>query len=808
MVAAAAAADNGRMSTTEAEGTAALESYVPFTPFQDSYAFEPEAALPELGQLEAGTGTTPFLSEYFGEESGPTAEATAMHELLDQLYDEDLDEVLAEMADEAWSAANERIEMFGESVGAETAEQFLDQWVAPLREQAETMLDNVAEAAAQADIASMDEEAVDRLLDPFAPTGTGLEQYFEDFLGGLFNKAKTLVKKAASLAQKGLTLIPGVGAILNKLKALVRPLLNRVLRGAIDRLPPALRPVARQLSQRLLGNIVRETDEAATEMLGAAPASPDPSAIQQQFDLDVASLLFLEDIEADVLTTEAANEARSVDATPIAELHEARARFADELERGTSPEQALENFLPAVMAVQPIARAAIGIIGRQRVVNFLAGFLAKLIGKYVPAAGAKQLSQAIVDTGLRLVSLETPSEAEVAQLAPDALAATVEDTVRRIAELDEATLEHPALLEAAAVAAFHEAAAENFPSQLLIPELREASEPGTWVSMPLGRRRHKHFKKYTRVFDVQLTPQMAEALKTFGGTTITAFLKDRLGAAPPVQARVHLYQATTATSLARIARVERGVPGLATARRSWTQFHPLTPEAAGLLLQQPGLGRAVPPSYRSTRGRIAVGQRFYLLEIAGAASAAGSTARRSTEVNITLDFAKDEYRVFVYLGESDAQQIAAKVRARDTTAALVAVRKIYEAGVASALGGDIPRHVKIVAEALPQEQLVGTVVRRLTDRVRQVLAKKVAAWVGGGIADHLSARAADFLAATEDPKQGVTIVATIVNPPGAPLARKLVRSESLGAGALADIESAFKGQPKVTVATVSGFRFD
>ena len=113
------------------------------------------------------------------------------------------------------------------------------------------------------------------------------------------------------------------------------------------------------------------------------------------------------------------------------------------------------------------------------------------------------------------------------QLAPEALTAAVEDTVRRIGELDETTFENPALLEAAVTEAFHEAAAENFPPQLLIPELHEATVTGTWVSMPLGGRR-KYYKKYTRVFDVEITPQIAAALKTSGGATIGAFLKDHL----------------------------------------------------------------------------------------------------------------------------------------------------------------------------------------------------------------------------------------------------------------------------------------
>jgi hypothetical protein len=677
--------------------------------------------------------------------------------------------------------------------------------------QAETMIDNVAEALTSADPASMSEAELDELFERFTPRGTGLEPYFEDFLGGLGNKLKKFATKALDVAKKGLTLIPGLGALLGRLKALIKPLLDRVLKIAIDRLPAALRPVARTLAKRLLGETQMEGEE--TEDFAATPATPDVSAVQQQFDLEMASLLFAEDTEHEAIVTEAMFEDERTDEAPIAELHEARARFVDELERGVDPQEALENFLPAIL---PIARTAITLVGRQRVVKFLAGYLAKFISKYVPAEAANQLSQAIVDTGLRMLTLEAPSATEVQQLAPEAVAAAVEDTVRRVAELDETTFEHPALLEAAVTQAFHEAAAENFPPQLLIPELHEAATArGTWVSMPLGKRR-KYYKKYTHVFDVQITPQIADSLKTFGGATIAAFLKDRLRVTAPVQARVHLYQATVGTSFGRIARLETGVPGLgAAARRASVLFHPLGVQAAGILLREPKLGRDVPGRLVSSRRRIAPGQRFYYLEIAGArpvAAVAGeratAAAGRSSEVNVTLDFPKDEFRVFAYLSEADAQDVASKLRKREMTAVLVAAKRIYEAGLHTALGGDIHRHVKILTEALPQEQLFGGVLKRLTDLVKKRLTKKVVEWVGKGVADYVQARSAEFVAATEDPADGVTLVVTIVGPPGAPIVRKLLRGDA-GLGDVAgNLDSLFKGDPKVAVRAVPGFRFD
>jgi hypothetical protein len=800
------------MSTTDTESAVAtLENYVPFTPFQDNYASEAEPAFPgELEQSATAPISSPFVSEYEGLERAVSAEAVQIHELLFELYDQELDETLRQIAEEAWNAANDRAEMFGETAGSGSAEQFLQEWIAPMRIQAETMIDNVAEALTAGDPASMSAAELDQLFERLTPQGTGLEPYFEDFLGGLGKKLKAIASKAIEVGS--MVMLPGVGLLISKLKPLLKPLLDRVLKFALDKLPPTLRPVARQLAQRLLGKISSEDSED----FEASPATPNLEAIQQQFDLDVASLLFAEETEQEVIVQEAAQEAERVDGAPIAQLHEARARFIDELERGVDPQEALENFIPVLGPYTPIARTAIGIIGRPRVVNFLAGFLAKFVGKYVPQPAAKQLSQAIVDTGMRMMSLETPTGAEVQQLAPEAIAATVEDTVRRVAAFDETTFEHPALLEAAVTEAFHEAAAENFPQSLLIPELHEASAAGAWVSMPLGKKR-KYYKKYTRVFDVQITPQVAETVKTFGGTTLAAFLKDQLGVTTPVKARVHLYQAMIGTTPARIARFERGIPGLGTAARSASsQIHPLTPEAASALLQEPKLGRPASGNARSTRGRLTVGQRLYYLEVEGARSApppaiAGGTqaaVRRSSEVNVTLDFPKDEFRVFVYLSEADAQDIATKLRNKDVTAVLVAAKKIYEAGVATALSGDIRRHVKILSEGVEHEGFFGGLLKQLTDTVKQQLAKRVTSWVGKAVADYVTAHAGELVAATEDPADGATVVVTIVNPPGAPIVRKLLSGNFNPTSALADVQSMFKGDPKLAVSTVPGFRFD
>ena len=114
----------------------------------------------------------------------------------------------------------------------------------------------------------------------------------------------------------------------------------------------------------------------------------------------------------------------------------------------------------------------------------------------------------------------------------------------------------------------------------------------------------------------------------------------------------------------------------------------------------------------------------------------------------------------------------------------------------AALGGDIQRHVKILTEAMPQEQFFGIQLRQLADVVKQRLAAKVVEWVGKAFAEYVKSGAGEFVAATEDPADGVTIVVQIANPPGAPLVRKLLQRRGNRARARR-LGSMFKGTPRL-----------
>jgi hypothetical protein len=188
---------------------------------------------------------------------------------------------------------------------------------------------------------------------------------------------------------------------------------------------------------------------------------------------------------------------------------------------------------------------------------------------------------------------------------------------------------------------------------------------------------------------------------------------------------------------------------------------------------------------------------------------AGTPAvRRTSDVHVTLDFPKDEFRVFVYLSEATAQEIAGKIRKQDPAAVLVLAKRVYETGLNVALGGEIHRHVKVLTEVVRQDQFLGRQLARLAGHVRQHLIRKVVDWVGRALAEYLKAGAGELVAAAEDPADGVTVVVAIANPPGAPIVRRLLGGEGVGAAALGDLNTLFKGEPKLSVKSVAGFRFD
>ena len=621
------------------------------------------------------------------------------------------------------------------------------------------MLDALAREFGSRDAVTIDRE-FDLFAESYAPA-TPLEPEFQDFLKTLGKKIGRGVRAAAKSAVKGITTL-GLGPILTRIKALVRPLLNQVLQKAIGRLPEAVQPAAHKLAQRLGFAPVAPTPAAPTMIApvepsasagipepAAAPAPPpedagspvQPSAgaevpeMQLEFDELIAEAMLSEDDLELELQLARANAISSVGATPLfTDLDQARERFIHALENlkeGENPAPHVEKFLPAVL---PALRIATRLIGRPRVVEFLAGFLGKLIANLVGPEQTPALARAIVDAGLKLVNLELEDE-EDARLATSAVAATVEETLTRVASLPDHVLDNQELLEAFALEAFEQAAAANLPALFSEatykkrPELLEGGINATWVMLPLGRPR---YKRCSRTFNVKITPHMAEAIESFEDTPLADYLQDQLGLSEgeDVEAEIHLFEVLPGGTAADIARHETETPGLGAADEvTLSQLQPLTHEAAGVLLGQPALGRKLRPG--SDIRTVVPGQRvFHLVVGRRPVTVPGPPGRRRVRrlarIDVILDAVRGQVRVCVFLSEVKAQRLAVRLRQQAHVGSLVVgFHKLLGRRLPSILHGRRPRRLRIVHPSVPPGAASAVVLDRLPGIVPQVFIAKM-----------------------------------------------------------------------------------
>ena len=727
---------------------------------------------------------TPFVSEYQGE-APVNLEAQALEQTFASLYDRDFNEAVSNLALEAAAQA----EYFMQTSGEAATQQLLTEWLNPLRRASEQLFEQAGETVIQQPLLEMGEVEFETLFETVAPPPGLVAPEFEEFFKKVWNKVKKIGGTLLKAAKKGvgtLMKLSPVGLLLKRLARLVRPLLNRVIRFAIGKLPASLRPAATILGRRL--GIIRETEFGETEGETETATTPEAESIAQEFDISVATLMFAQDeVEAETLLEEAAQEMLTeTETTVLAELNSARESFVNQfatLQTGESSGPAVQQFIPAIL---PVLRVGIRLAGRQRVVNFLAGHLAKLIQKHVGPAASTALSRALVNIGLRMITLEAEAAAPQAEAAR-AVAATLEDTVRRVANfgfeqfdnLDESR-EQQQLLESVATEAFFEAAVAHFPTQLLDTRrleeremhLEVAGQPGAWVYRPRPR-----YKKYTRVFEVTLTPQIAAQILSFGNQRLDAFLRAR-NVQMPVKVKVHLYEAIPGTMLSQIAFLEKRVPGLGSGNEeAWSKIHPLTKQTAGLLLQEPGLGRDMEPRWLESRNRVGVGQRFFYIEAGSAGRSAGPiVCHGASEVNVTIDLPASQVRINAFLSEADAQKVVAtgpKVAPMTAVTLLMGMAT----GAIRSLRGGRSRHVRLLREAsgeLEGEQfwqaVAGTVGEKIKEKVIELIIEALLKAIQAAIIWYLNNRFDAFKVATQNPACGVTIVFKF-NHPGLDSAR-------------------------------------
>jgi hypothetical protein len=770
-------------------------------------AMEASPALSEL--IPWSDGTTPF-TEAFEPEAETVSPAEALvAEALEGLRDEGFTESLADLVAETEAVIATRFDNEGEAYSAER-ERLGQAHLAPLAFEAERYIQAVSEGLAGTDVTSYSAEQLDEALSHFDPTSTALSPASENFLGGWISKVKGAVKSAVNTAKGAVKAVGStlLGPLLKKLLGLVKPLLDRVLKTAIGKLPAPLQGPA----QTLIGKLGLEAEAAypaAAEMAdefrtpagsvtsaGAQPTvATDVEALAEQFDTALAEIVGSAALDKAGELEGFADEGESEEppgGPQLERLAEARGQLIDAISRAQEGEDltpAVENFIPVLMAA---LRTGLSLIGRQRVVNFLAKYLAKLIGKFVGPETAAPLSSAIVDAGLKLLSLEAEGQVDL-EAVPTMLAATVEDTVRRVSEQEGYVLDNEDLLQLATAEAFEHAVATNFPPRYVKPAVQQAPSLGGHFRTRRPRSAHPH-RHYSKAPEIDLTAQVADSIHTFGGATLGDALRAQ-GVTFPVRARIHIYQAVAGTTSHDIATAERGLRH--DLRTSVGSLHPLTPHAAGTLLREPRLGVHVPDRYLAGRGRLAIDQRLYRIEpVAGPPS----SAAKPSVAKLHVDLAKGEVRARIYLAEAEAQRAATAVRqGRGVPALLDAIGRHF-AKLRFSVGN---RSVVIRTERPESEDLAASVVKKLSAATLSAFERAVRGWILKGLAAWAKTGGEAFARAAADPAVGVTVTVALTAVPGLSLLHAAVagtataeQQRALSAG------TAFQGAPATTTVTV------
>lgn len=823
-------------------------------PFLNVQSFTPddqEMATPApTGVTTAVAPWSPFLSVYESPEGESLADVgvrEAYTTLVNDLYDEEFDDALFELLA---SARNLHQDQLASGRARHDADRVVTHHFSQLARESDRMLDAMAKELSGRDGAGVDSE-IDMFADRYVPA-TPLEPAFQELLGKLVKKIGRGVRAVAKSAVKGAMTL-GLGPILGRIKALIRPLLNRVLQKAIGRLPASIQPAARQLAERLglaskvVGGLTTgqsgapavtsqepssvdasgvPTDGVPGSSPGGPPddvagspvqgaAGPEVPEMQLEFDDLVAEALLSEDEFEWELTQARANE--TGEAPPVfAELDQARETFIQSLgtlKEGESAAPHIQGFIPAVL---PALKIATKLIGRPRVVNFLSGLLGKLIGQLVGPTHAPALSRAIVDAGLKLVSLEATAEEE-SRMAQSAIAATVEETITRVASLPDHVLDNQELLEGFALEAFEQAAASNLPAVLpdatykRRPDLLEGGVNATWVMMPLARPR---YKRCSQTFKVTVTPHMAEAIEGFDDGRLAEYLEEQLGVpeGEELEAEVHLFEVLSGGTAADIVRSEAEIPGLGSADEvTMSQLQPLTPTAAGVLLGKPGLGR--PMRQGADIRNVSPGQRVYHLALGrrplATANASGrQRVRRLARVHVTLDVPADKLVIRVFLSEVKSQKLAVRLRQQAHVGSLaVGFHKLLGRRLPHILHGRRPTRLRFVHPAVTPGTVGTTLLGRLPALVPAMFITRVQEWLTTAFSEFSRTQASAFLKASEDPADGVTLVFTVSSPPGlANLGRAVGQPAAVDARVAAVVAAA--PAPKVQVEVFPGYRRD
>jgi hypothetical protein len=632
--------------------------------------------------------TTPF-SEALASLGETDLEAEAFAALTAEFEDDQFREALEALINEAAARHLASTGSWSHESGAmHLAHTEVEQWLETVAAEADRRLAGLEAHFGDRPVDTVGESEID------TAGGFGMEQAALDspinaqelFFKTLIDKAKKVVHGAVKLAKQGVKavgkLLP-TGKIFAALRKLVRPLLKRVLATAIGKLPAPLRPAARRLAGKVTGAVSGAVKAVSGAVEAVTGEVSEAEALSAEFNEALAEAILapndaamteaLEAFEAEAATVTGSRNA-------VEELDAARHRLARQLveaQPGQAPVAEMQQFIPAVMAALPLIKVGIGIIGRQRVIDFLGDLLANLVKPMIGPELARPLSRHVADIGLGLLGLEAEG-VEDGLLGAEALVAATEDTIRDVMTLPQASLEQDLLLEAAVEEAFEQAAIRHFPPKVLRPDLVQAEqhdERGIWVALPRSTRPHFRYRKYSVVPALRVTRPMAQAVVFAEGDTLEERLLDEGVTTWPVQAELHSYELLPGGHVGHLAAFE--LEGQAYADGA-LEFDELEDERPLRQLAGPGggrgpLARGGPRPGRPNRGGPwRAGRRVVRLKVRG------RRLRRLPRFAITLDVTSAAPQLVLHLmiSERVAHQMAGDLEHKRQAQVVAAVRRL------------------------------------------------------------------------------------------------------------------------------------
>jgi len=128
------------------------------------------------------------------------------------------------------------------------------------------------------------------------------------------------------------------------------------------------------------------------------------------------------------------------------------------------------------------------------------------------------------------------------------------------------------------------------------------------------------------------------------------------------------------------------------------------------------------------------------------------------------------------------------------------LKGFIDRGLSSAMHGRATGRIRVIHEAVSLPEARGAALDRLPKAAVQAFTSRIGEWTLTALTDFLASQALRFIAATEDAKDGVTVVITLTNPPGMAAMRGAI------AGAPASAAPAAPGAPaSVQVDVTPGF---